>query len=164
MKAAVILALPALALAAATPQVQERQLPGLPLDPTCLLRITGITRCVPGGVSSGTVLTDLLGWYVVVKIIQSCTDPNFFAAPSTSSSVLLTVSSLGSPFPSRSRQLTSLAQLRLQSAGCWGVSCPQNDPGPDFLAENCIMSCHSLFHTNLYLTLNTNQSLPSEKK
>ncbi|KAG7404679.1 hypothetical protein Forpe1208_v015024 [Fusarium oxysporum f. sp. rapae] len=46
MKASLILALPALAVAAATPQVEERQLPNL-FDPACLLKITGITRCIP---------------------------------------------------------------------------------------------------------------------
>ncbi|KAF4961526.1 hypothetical protein FGADI_150 [Fusarium gaditjirri] len=47
MKASVILALPALAVAAATPQEEKRQLPTSLLDPTCLLEITGITRCLP---------------------------------------------------------------------------------------------------------------------
>ncbi|EXA36165.1 hypothetical protein FOVG_13263 [Fusarium oxysporum f. sp. pisi HDV247] len=46
MKASLILALPALAVAAATPQMEERQLPSL-FDPTCLLKITGITQCLP---------------------------------------------------------------------------------------------------------------------
>ncbi|KAF5254688.1 hypothetical protein FANTH_621 [Fusarium anthophilum] len=48
MKASLILALPALAVAAATPQVQERQLPSL-FDPACLLQIPGITvrNCLP---------------------------------------------------------------------------------------------------------------------
>ncbi|KAF4448336.1 hypothetical protein F53441_8235 [Fusarium austroafricanum] len=49
MKASIILALPALVAAAATPQVEERQvpnLPNLPLDPTCLIRVGGITSCV----------------------------------------------------------------------------------------------------------------------
>ncbi|RSL40627.1 hypothetical protein CEP54_016064 [Fusarium duplospermum] len=54
MKPATLLALPALALAAATPaKVEERQIglplpldPELPLDPTCVLAITGITSCV----------------------------------------------------------------------------------------------------------------------
>ncbi|KAF5597118.1 hypothetical protein FPCIR_3754 [Fusarium pseudocircinatum] len=48
MKASLILALPALAVAAATPQVQERQIPTL-FDPECLLQIPGITaaRCLP---------------------------------------------------------------------------------------------------------------------
>ncbi|RSL81173.1 hypothetical protein CDV31_017059 [Fusarium ambrosium] len=52
MKPATLLALPALVLAAATPQVEERQLPGLPeltvtLNTTCLLDITGILDCAP---------------------------------------------------------------------------------------------------------------------
>ncbi|KAG7147505.1 hypothetical protein HYQ46_003636 [Verticillium longisporum] len=78
MKVSVILALPALALAAATPAVEERQLPGipslpgLPLNPTCLLRITGITTCVPGGVDADTLLSDLLG--CPVRVILSALD------------------------------------------------------------------------------------------
>ncbi|KAM0185230.1 hypothetical protein ACHAPA_004484 [Fusarium lateritium] len=45
MKASMIIALPALALAAASPvQVEERQVPGL--DLACIGRITGLTRCV----------------------------------------------------------------------------------------------------------------------
>ncbi|KAM0276023.1 hypothetical protein ACHAQH_007148 [Verticillium albo-atrum] len=78
MKASVILALPALALAAATPPVEERQLPGLPglgglpLNPTCLLRITGITACVPGGVDADTVLTDLIG--CPIRVVLSALD------------------------------------------------------------------------------------------
>ncbi|KAJ4186347.1 hypothetical protein NW767_012654 [Fusarium falciforme] len=48
MKPATILALPALALAAATPaKIEERELSGIPVDPTCVLAITGITNCVP---------------------------------------------------------------------------------------------------------------------
>jgi hypothetical protein len=49
MKPATLLALPALAFAAATPaKVEERQvgLPNLPLNPACVLAITGITDCV----------------------------------------------------------------------------------------------------------------------
>ncbi|KAJ4182007.1 hypothetical protein NW755_010695 [Fusarium falciforme] len=49
MKPATLLALPALALAAATPaKVEERQATGNPLNPTCILGITGITACVSG--------------------------------------------------------------------------------------------------------------------
>ncbi|KAF5686060.1 hypothetical protein FCIRC_3158 [Fusarium circinatum] len=48
MKASLILALPALAVAAATPQMEERHLPTL-FDPECLLQIPGITvrNCLP---------------------------------------------------------------------------------------------------------------------
>ncbi|KAH7253398.1 hypothetical protein MRS44_015451 [Fusarium solani] len=63
MKPATLLALPALALAAATPaKVEERQLPGVPVDPTCILRITGITGCVPslGGLDPTNPPTTLL--------------------------------------------------------------------------------------------------------
>ncbi|KAM0539081.1 hypothetical protein ACHAO7_012204, partial [Fusarium culmorum] len=46
MKASLILALPALAIAAATPPtVEPRQLP-LPLNTECLRRITGIADCL----------------------------------------------------------------------------------------------------------------------
>jgi hypothetical protein len=45
MKASMIIALPALALAAASPvQVEERQVPGLNL--TCIGTVTGLTACV----------------------------------------------------------------------------------------------------------------------
>ncbi|KAF4340122.1 hypothetical protein FBEOM_5983 [Fusarium beomiforme] len=55
MKASIILSLPVLAIAAATPQIEERQLPNLPtlpplstpLDPTCLLTVPGIKTCLP---------------------------------------------------------------------------------------------------------------------
>lgn len=64
MKPAVLLALPAIALAAATPaKIEERQaLPDLPLDPTCVLGITGITRCVPslGGLDPNNPPAELL--------------------------------------------------------------------------------------------------------
>ncbi|KAG9495997.1 hypothetical protein J7337_012568 [Fusarium musae] len=46
MKASFILALPAIAAAAATPQMEERQLGSL-FNPACLLRITGIMDCIP---------------------------------------------------------------------------------------------------------------------
>ncbi|KAF4981778.1 hypothetical protein FZEAL_2500 [Fusarium zealandicum] len=74
MKAAAILALPILALAAATPKVEERQVPGLPnlpdspLDLSCLLRIRGIQACVPGGVTDATILPDLLNCSVIILI------------------------------------------------------------------------------------------------
>ncbi|SPJ79598.1 uncharacterized protein FTOL_07989 [Fusarium torulosum] len=46
MKPSMIIALPALALAAASPvQVEERQAPGL--DLTCVSKITGLTACAP---------------------------------------------------------------------------------------------------------------------
>ncbi|KAF5244710.1 hypothetical protein FAUST_2226 [Fusarium austroamericanum] len=46
MKASLILVLPALAIAAATPPtVEPRQLP-LPLNTECLRKITGITDCL----------------------------------------------------------------------------------------------------------------------
>ncbi|QPC70636.1 hypothetical protein HYE68_001388 [Fusarium pseudograminearum] len=46
MKATLILALPAIAMAAATPPtVEPRQLP-LPLDTQCLRKITGIADCL----------------------------------------------------------------------------------------------------------------------
>ncbi|KAF4439899.1 hypothetical protein FACUT_3861 [Fusarium acutatum] len=49
MKASLILALPVIAAAAATPQLKERQLPPLPslFDPQCLLKVTGATTCIP---------------------------------------------------------------------------------------------------------------------
>ncbi|KLO85122.1 uncharacterized protein Y057_4207 [Fusarium fujikuroi] len=46
IKASIILALPAIAAAAATPQVKERQVPTV-FDPECLLQITGISVCLP---------------------------------------------------------------------------------------------------------------------
>lgn len=68
MKFSMVLALPALALAAATPAnvVEERQIPGLPLpalplDLQCLLGVTGILACLPNP-GAAPVLTDLLGW------------------------------------------------------------------------------------------------------
>ncbi|RMJ01696.1 hypothetical protein CDV36_015610 [Fusarium kuroshium] len=68
MKPATILALPALALAAATPQIEERQLFGLPglivtLNTSCLLNITGILDCAPAINSSvpTTPLSALVG-------------------------------------------------------------------------------------------------------
>lgn len=65
MKPATLLALPALALAAATPvKVEERQLPGIPLDPTCVLSITGITSCVPSLDPSNPPTTLLLSQLV----------------------------------------------------------------------------------------------------
>ncbi|KAH7368242.1 hypothetical protein B0T11DRAFT_349745 [Plectosphaerella cucumerina] len=67
MKFSMVLALPALALAAATPAnvVEERQIPGLPLpalplDLQCLLGVTGILACLPNP-GAAPVLTDLLG-------------------------------------------------------------------------------------------------------
>ncbi|EWY83752.1 hypothetical protein FOYG_13544 [Fusarium oxysporum NRRL 32931] len=61
MKASLILALPALAVAAATPQMEERQLPSL-FDPACLLRITRITECLPD-LSLGSIvgILDVIG-------------------------------------------------------------------------------------------------------
>ncbi|KAM0560041.1 hypothetical protein ACHAPJ_004000 [Fusarium lateritium] len=66
MKASFVLALPALALAAATPQVEERQIVPLPtfsqllnflnltrgtlLKTECLAEIEGISNCVTGGI------------------------------------------------------------------------------------------------------------------
>jgi hypothetical protein len=68
MKASnVLLALPALAYAAATPAavtVEERQVPGLPLPQlNCILGITGITQCLPAGVELNPVnlLPSLVG-------------------------------------------------------------------------------------------------------
>ncbi|EWZ32381.1 hypothetical protein BFJ63_vAg5870 [Fusarium oxysporum f. sp. narcissi] len=62
MKASLILALPALAVAAATPhQVEERQLPTL-FDPACLLQITGITQCLPNlSLDSIIGIVDVIG-------------------------------------------------------------------------------------------------------
>ncbi|CVK95490.1 uncharacterized protein FMAN_13541 [Fusarium mangiferae] len=61
MKASIILALPALAIAAATPQMEERQLPSL-FDPSCLLQITGITRCLPNlSLDSIIGIVDVIG-------------------------------------------------------------------------------------------------------
>ncbi|KAH7236878.1 uncharacterized protein BKA55DRAFT_694501 [Fusarium redolens] len=61
MKASLILALPALAVAAATPQVEERQLPSL-FNPACLLQITGITRCLPNlSLDSIIGIVDVIG-------------------------------------------------------------------------------------------------------
>ncbi|KAJ4328669.1 hypothetical protein N0V84_000860 [Fusarium piperis] len=66
MKPAVLLALPALALAAAAPKaIEERTLPGIPLDPTCVLSITGITNCAPSldpnNPPTQLILSDLVG-------------------------------------------------------------------------------------------------------
>jgi hypothetical protein len=62
MKASLIIALPALAVAAATPQVEERQLPSL-FNPACLLQITGITRCLPNlSLDSIIGIVDVIGW------------------------------------------------------------------------------------------------------
>ncbi|KAF5694347.1 hypothetical protein FDENT_1213 [Fusarium denticulatum] len=63
MKASLILALPTLAVAAATPQVQERQLPSL-FDPACLLQIPGITvrNCLPNlSLDSVVGILDIIG-------------------------------------------------------------------------------------------------------
>ncbi|KAH7220225.1 hypothetical protein BKA60DRAFT_636061 [Fusarium oxysporum] len=62
MKASLILALPALAVAAATPhQVEERQLPTL-FDPSCLLQIAGITQCLPNlSLDSIIGIVDVIG-------------------------------------------------------------------------------------------------------
>lgn len=62
MKASIILALPALAIAAATPQLEERQLPTL-FDPACLLQIVGITACLPNlSLDSIIGIVDVIGW------------------------------------------------------------------------------------------------------
>ncbi|KAK7421199.1 hypothetical protein QQX98_002329 [Neonectria punicea] len=69
MKVTAILVLPVLALAAAVPKIEDRQvpeLPPLPLSPACLTDITGISACVPGGVNQNTVLTNLLGCPLLV--------------------------------------------------------------------------------------------------
>ncbi|KAL6355621.1 hypothetical protein LRP88_11224 [Fusarium phalaenopsidis] len=76
MKPATLLALPALALAAATPaKVEERQdldLPALPINLDCVLRITNIATCVnlnnPTNLPS--VLSDLVGCPVGI-IVQA---------------------------------------------------------------------------------------------
>ncbi|KAJ4245001.1 hypothetical protein NW762_014207 [Fusarium torreyae] len=83
MKASFVLALPALALAAATPQVEERQVPGLDfptildlldldpsslLKPECLLKITGAKDCVNGGVDPTTIVADLASCSIFVII------------------------------------------------------------------------------------------------
>ncbi|CVL10010.1 hypothetical protein FPRO06_12487 [Fusarium proliferatum] len=61
MKASIILALPALAIAAATPQMEERQIPTL-FDPACLLQITGITQCLPNlSLDSIIGIVDVIG-------------------------------------------------------------------------------------------------------
>ncbi|KAH7120418.1 hypothetical protein B0J13DRAFT_629287 [Dactylonectria estremocensis] len=73
MKVTTVLALPVLALAAATPKLEDRQLPGLPalpLDPACLEGISGISACVSGGINQNTLLTDLLGCPILV-ILQA---------------------------------------------------------------------------------------------
>ncbi|KAM5364992.1 hypothetical protein ACJZ2D_011252 [Fusarium nematophilum] len=70
MKVATILVLPALALAAATPNtpntpnIEERQigpLTPLPLDPACLARVLDISTCLPT-IPDSPELTDLVGW------------------------------------------------------------------------------------------------------
>ncbi|KAM0425484.1 hypothetical protein ACHAPT_009273 [Fusarium lateritium] len=58
MKPVVMLALPALALAAVTPKVEERQLPIFDLD--CLRQVAGIADCV-AVIDENTSLADLLG-------------------------------------------------------------------------------------------------------
>jgi hypothetical protein len=63
MKVSMVIALPALALAAASPvQVEERQLPGL--DLTCLSKITGLTTCVtaPPDLTNISFITQLFSW------------------------------------------------------------------------------------------------------
>ncbi|EXM18443.1 hypothetical protein RAB80_009614 [Fusarium oxysporum f. sp. vasinfectum] len=61
MKASLILALPALAVAAATPKVEERQL-GSVFNPACLLQITGITQCLPNlSLDSIIGIVDVIG-------------------------------------------------------------------------------------------------------
>ncbi|KAH6678762.1 hypothetical protein F5X68DRAFT_263765 [Plectosphaerella plurivora] len=75
MKFSMIIALPALALAAAVPaaEVEERQLgslpiplpglgslPALPLNLQCLLGVTGILACIPNPTPQ-TLLSDLTG-------------------------------------------------------------------------------------------------------
>ncbi|KAK6711423.1 hypothetical protein SNK05_005845 [Fusarium graminearum] len=69
MKASIVLALPALAIAAATPPtVEPRQLPvplPLPLDTQCLRNIPDITRCLTNlGTVTGNpfVIADILAW------------------------------------------------------------------------------------------------------
>ncbi|KAI1023928.1 hypothetical protein LB504_005411 [Fusarium proliferatum] len=61
MKASIILALPALAIAAATPQMEERQLPNF-FDAACLLQIAGITQCLPNlSLDSIIGIVDVIG-------------------------------------------------------------------------------------------------------
>ena len=59
MKAAIILTVPALALAALAP----RQLPPLPVNTTCIEQITGATNCLTG-IGPTHLLSDLVGWYI----------------------------------------------------------------------------------------------------
>ncbi|KAK7425770.1 hypothetical protein QQZ08_007746 [Neonectria magnoliae] len=72
MKVTAILVLPILALTAAVPKLEDRQLPGfpglppLPLDPVCLADITGISACTTGGINQNTLLTNLLGCPLLV--------------------------------------------------------------------------------------------------
>jgi hypothetical protein len=62
MKASLILTLPALAIAAATPQMEERQLGSL-FNPACLLRITGILDCIPGLTLNSIIgLREVIDW------------------------------------------------------------------------------------------------------
>ncbi|CZR44436.1 uncharacterized protein FPRO_14189 [Fusarium proliferatum ET1] len=63
MKASLILALPALAIAAATPQMEERQLPTRSVfNAACLLKIPGILECLPGlNVNSDIGIFDVFG-------------------------------------------------------------------------------------------------------
>lgn len=65
MKATVILALPAIVLAAATPaKIEERQLGGLPLSTQCLRGLPEITQCLP---KIDSVSDNLFRYFDIVK-------------------------------------------------------------------------------------------------
>ncbi|CEI61686.1 hypothetical protein FVEN_g2752 [Fusarium venenatum] len=85
MKFTLILALPAIALAAATPPtVEKRQLPNLPdldlpLNVPCLLEVANIRRCLPNVGSGATpivgdLLQCLLRLPLVVVAALDCVD------------------------------------------------------------------------------------------
>ncbi|KAF9771895.1 hypothetical protein IL306_010458 [Fusarium sp. DS 682] len=66
MKASIILSLPVLAIAAATPQMEERQVQS-PLNPACLLKIAGIKQCIPSlSLDSIVGLADIVGCPVAI--------------------------------------------------------------------------------------------------
>ncbi|KAF5018300.1 hypothetical protein F66182_9725 [Fusarium sp. NRRL 66182] len=71
MKAAYVLALPAIALAAATPKVEKRQIPDL-LNTQCILGIAGITNCVDAGdLTNPTTLLSALSDCALPIVLQA---------------------------------------------------------------------------------------------
>ncbi|KAF5715983.1 hypothetical protein FMUND_6628 [Fusarium mundagurra] len=74
MKASFILALPAIAAAAATPQVKERQVPTL-LDTACLLQVADISTCFPNLDINSVVEIDeifVCPFKIIIRILTQC--------------------------------------------------------------------------------------------